>query len=140
LDGQQCIKKFSQPTIWWQGKCSIIKLGPWIKRTCDISLPIALSLERFYALFGHGVIWRVLHQHADRIKTLPLGYLQTQEGPTWQTKRKQSDHTLLLVECMEGRANLANQREAIGIILYCWWNVWKEQNKCIIEFVQHNKF
>jgi hypothetical protein len=26
------------------------------------------------------------------------------------------------------------------VLLYCWWNVWKERNKHIFDAVQRNEF
>jgi hypothetical protein len=31
------------------------------------------------------------------------------------------------------RANARNHRETIGILLYYWWNVWKERNRHVLE-------
>jgi hypothetical protein len=37
------------------------------------------------------------------------------------------------------RANPCRE-EATGILLYHWWNVWKERNKTVFDAVQHNEF
>jgi hypothetical protein len=34
-------------------------------------------------------------------------------------------------------ASVGHNRKAAGILLYCWWNVWKERNKHIFDSM-HN--
>jgi hypothetical protein len=38
------------------------------------------------------------------------------------------------------RANLSSQKEASAVLLYYWWNVWKERSKRIFDSVQPNEF
>jgi hypothetical protein len=38
------------------------------------------------------------------------------------------------------RAKPANVCLATRILLYSWWNVWKERNMCIFESTQHSEF
>jgi hypothetical protein len=37
-------------------------------------------------------------------------------------------------------ANGHDTRKVAGILLYFWWNVWKEQNRRVFENVQQNEF
>jgi hypothetical protein len=37
-------------------------------------------------------------------------------------------------------ANARKQRETTGILLYCWWNVWKERNRCVFKSIQKSAF
>jgi hypothetical protein len=32
------------------------------------------------------------------------------------------------------------QRQTMGILLYIWWNVWKERNRRVFDFIQKNEF
>jgi hypothetical protein len=37
-------------------------------------------------------------------------------------------------------ANAQNQQETTGIILYFWWNIWKEHNRRVFEKVRKSAF
>jgi hypothetical protein len=37
-------------------------------------------------------------------------------------------------------ANTANCKEATRVLLYHWWNVWKERNKRVFQAEQQNEF
>jgi hypothetical protein len=37
-------------------------------------------------------------------------------------------------------ANIDHHREAMGILLYFSWNIWKERKRCILDGVQPSEF
>jgi hypothetical protein len=39
----------------------------------------------------------------------------------------------------EARANSLHRHEFTAILLYCWWNIWKERNMHIFDSVQLSK-
>jgi hypothetical protein len=32
-----------------------------------------------------------------------------------------------------------HQRVSTGILLYCWWNIWKERNRMVFDSIQRNE-
>jgi hypothetical protein len=44
------------------------------------------------------------------------------------------------LECNVATASTGDGRKVAGILLYCWWNVWKEHNKRIFDAVQNSDF
>jgi hypothetical protein len=60
-------------------------------------------------------------------------------GVILEVRRLQGQLLLWLTDSC-ARVNGQQQRDALDILLYFWWNVWKEGDRCIFDNVQGNEF
>jgi hypothetical protein len=56
------------------------------------------------------------------------------------TPASSSQGTAAWLSSSVARAGAAQVRHTTVILLYCWWNIWKERNRCIFESLHRNEF
>jgi hypothetical protein len=74
---------------------------------------------------------------AKEVIGLLWSWFQLQGTPT--SRLSQMDLASCLV-ANAARANTGDLQLAIVILLYVWWNVWKEQNRWIFDSTQRSEF
>jgi hypothetical protein len=48
--------------------------------------------------------------------------------------------TVAWLSSMVAKMGAGQARRSTAILLYSWWNIWKERNKCIFESLHCNEF
>jgi hypothetical protein len=120
LVGRPCTKEYPRPKPWQPAVWIPIKhalCAMFVMRTPDTSSPECPFTREVLRL-----IWQ----------WCSLAGTPTQASPSLSTTD--------WLSCCAVVVKPRPQRQTMGILLYIWWNVWKERNRRVFDFIQKNEF